>query len=105
MAWDGQRKSFGILVDDCGEVWDVKIKAGRTARVLPAMPDVPSEWRAVQGAGNQGRFAVLQARARGGFAAETARDATEVCAAAAEGLKDGAGVDRRGSERDHRQPD
>jgi len=27
------------------------------------MPDIPSEWRAMQGPGNQGRFAVLQARA------------------------------------------
>src|SRR5689334_19580979 len=69
------------------------------------MPDIPSEWRAMQGPRNQGRLAVLQARARDGFGAETEKYAAEFCASAAQGLEDGAGVDRRGGECDHREPD
>src|SRR5579864_2221763 len=105
MGWDGYGKSFGILVGDCREGGGVKIKAGRAVRVLPALPALPQERRAVQGARHEGRAALPPARARGGVGVETASYAAEFCAAAAQGLDDCPVATGRGDEGNHRRPD
>src|SRR5579871_3963151 len=104
-GWDGYSKSFGILVGDCREGWDVKIEAGRAVRVLQALPAFPQERRAVQGPGDEGRAALLPARARGGDGVEAANHAAEFCAGAAQGLEDCTVATGRGDEGNYRRPD
>src|SRR4029077_3934094 len=71
----------------------------------PALPALPQERRAVQGAGHEGRATLPPARARGGDGVEAANYAAEFYAAAAQGLEDCPVATGRGDEGNYRRPD